>query len=395
MKIAILTSGILPVPAVQGGAVEILVDHLLEYNDKHQLHDITVFSVCHPDVKNHPALLSVANHYHYIDTRSLLSKVRKGIHGIIHRHSYYHNSIDYFFKQALRTIRRQDFDAILIENRPGYALGLQGNTKARLIYHLHNDFLNSTTPYGKEIYQSASMILTVSDFIRERVQTCDPKDSKTVSVHNGIDLTLFSEAIPLSHESLGYEQDDFILAFSGRLTPEKGILELIMAMRMLKAYPKIKLLVLGSSFFGNADKDNAFIHELKSCAAELERRIKFTGYVKHELMPGYLQLADVAVIPSTWDDPFPTTVLEAMAAGLPIITTNRGGIPEMVTKDNAIVIPYPGDLTGNLAKAILALYYDKERREYMGSVSRVLSKKYAKEICAKNFFDALASVKDQ
>ena len=67
----------------------------------------------------------------------------------------------------------------------------------------------------------------------------------------------------------------------------------------------------------------------------------------------------------------------------------------MVTKDNAIVIPYPGDLTGNLAKAILALYYDKERREYMGSVSRVLSKKYAKEIYAKNFFDALASVKDQ
>ena len=62
MKIAILTSGILPVPSVQGGAVETLVDHYLEYNDQHQLHDITVFSVYHPAVLKHPALRSEVNH---------------------------------------------------------------------------------------------------------------------------------------------------------------------------------------------------------------------------------------------------------------------------------------------------------------------------------------------
>ena len=45
MRIAILTSGILPVPAVQGGAVENLVDFYLEYNDRHRLHDITVYSI--------------------------------------------------------------------------------------------------------------------------------------------------------------------------------------------------------------------------------------------------------------------------------------------------------------------------------------------------------------
>ena len=45
MKIAILTSGILPVPAVLGGAVENLIDYYLEYNNQHQLHDITVYSV--------------------------------------------------------------------------------------------------------------------------------------------------------------------------------------------------------------------------------------------------------------------------------------------------------------------------------------------------------------
>lgn len=67
MKIAILTSGILPVPAVRGGAVENLIDFYLEYNDQHRLHDITIYSVADPGTRNHPALQSKVNHYYYID----------------------------------------------------------------------------------------------------------------------------------------------------------------------------------------------------------------------------------------------------------------------------------------------------------------------------------------
>lgn len=48
MRIAILTSGILPVPAVQGGSVENLIDYYLEYNNQHSLHDISVYSVAPP-----------------------------------------------------------------------------------------------------------------------------------------------------------------------------------------------------------------------------------------------------------------------------------------------------------------------------------------------------------
>ena len=80
MKIAILTSGILPVPAVQGGAVENLIDFCLEYNDIHKIHEITVYSLYHPALKNHPALKSKTNHYHYIDTSSIFAKVLKYIY---------------------------------------------------------------------------------------------------------------------------------------------------------------------------------------------------------------------------------------------------------------------------------------------------------------------------
>lgn len=80
MRIAILTSGILPVPAVQGGAVENLIDFYLEYNNKHRLHEITIYSVWHHDVKKHPALKSDVNHYRYIKVNNWWAKAKKWLY---------------------------------------------------------------------------------------------------------------------------------------------------------------------------------------------------------------------------------------------------------------------------------------------------------------------------
>jgi glycosyltransferase involved in cell wall biosynthesis len=219
--------------------------------------------------------------------------------------------------------------------------------------------------------------------------SCNPADAKCITVHNGIDLKPYETGTPVSRESLGFAEDDFVLAFSGRLTPEKGIMELIEAMLLLRDQPNIKLLVMGSSFYENADKDNPFIYELKARAQQLGDRIRFTGYIKHELIPNYLAAADTAVIPSTWQEPFGLTVVEAMAAGLPIITTDRGGIPEIVSKDNAIMVPVCSDFCGVLAKAILSIYLHKEERKYMGQASRLLAKKFSKEIYAEQYFQAI------
>ena len=77
MNIAILTSGILPVPAVQGGAVENLIDFCLDYNNQHHLHKITVFSINHPKLQNLGLLDTDVNHYYHIDTTSWIAKIRK------------------------------------------------------------------------------------------------------------------------------------------------------------------------------------------------------------------------------------------------------------------------------------------------------------------------------
>jgi len=395
MKIAILTSGILPLPATQGGAVETLTDFVLAYNERHQLHDITVYSIADAATSHHPALQSRANHYHYIDTTSLVARLRKTIYRLTHRQEYYHYTMQYFLHQALKHLRRQHFDLVVIENRPGFALQLAQATQARLVYHLHNDFLNRHVAHAQELYRLADKILTVSDYIARRVRTITPNDAKCVTVHNGIDLDAFSpsHASGPSRRQLGLADDDFVVVFSGRITPEKGILPLIRAMKQASnAEPRLRLLVMGSSFYANAhDAANPFIALLKEEASELQERIVFTGYVPHAQMPGHLRLANCAVVPSVWEEPFGLTCLEAMAMGLPVITTRRGGIGEIASPANAIIIDAPDEpaLTTSLSQAMLHLSAHPDECRLMGQAALQRARQFSQEHFAQAFFAAL------
>lgn len=392
MRIAILTSGILPVPAVQGGAVENLIEFYLDYNEQYRLHDITVYSIWNPDVKNHHARKSKLNHYKYINANSWWAKIKKRLYDKKHKDDYYHYSIDYFLHEAIKDIRHKKFDIILVENRPGYALKLKEISSAKLVYHLHNEKLDKQAIKAQEIYDAASLILTVSDYIKKCVQTINPQDTKTKTIFNGINLSAFCKKANTDRSVLGFCNEDFVLVFSGRINRDKGIMELVEAMTKLKEHQNIKLMVIGSTFFANATNDDAFTLELKAKAESLKDRIIFTGFIPYSNMPDYLQMADVAVIPSVWDDPFPTTVLEAQAMGLPIITTRRGGIPEEVTENNAIMLETDEHLVDNLAAVILDLYKHPEKRTAMAKASLERSKLFDKETYAKNFFAALESI---
>lgn len=388
MKIAILTSGILPVPAVQGGAVENLIDFYLEYNQQHRLHDITVYSVWHADVSRHPAMQANCNHYHYIDTSSLWAKVSRKVYGLMHQHEYYNFYIEYFFEQVWQDIKHIDYDCILLENRPGYAVKLAQRGVSNMVLHLHNDLLNNSTPRHEEVFSNLSGIFTVSDYIKGQVACIQPSD-KIQTIYNGINLDNFvcKTSPVITRQSLGFDADDFLMVFSGRINKDKGIAELIESMLMLKDHPYIKLMVLGSSFFGDADNEDDFIHSLKEKAQSIQDKIVFTGFIPYKDMPDYLQVADIAVLPSIWEEPFGLTCIETMAVGLPLITTRSGGIPEIC--EGVATIVDRDNIVGNLAQAILDLYQHPAKQEQMSKASMQRAKQFDKETYAKNFFEAL------
>ena len=395
MKIAIITSGILPFPAVQGGAVENLIDFYLEYNNIHKLHDITIYSCKHPGTKKHPSLKSKVNHYIYIDTNSLWAKIKKWIY--LKRNGgeeLYHYSIEYFIEQILNNIQKQSYELIIIENRPAFALKLKKITTAPLVYHIHNEKLPNNPQISDEICQAATLIICVSNYIAAYMKQAVPANNKCISVYNGINTAAFSKNSNtfITRESIGLASNDFVLVFSGRITQEKGVSELLDSMLLIKSYTNIKLLIIGSSFYGNANNDTPFINQLKSKTEIIKNTIIFTGFVPYQQIPNYLSIADLAIIPSVWDDPFPTTVLEAQAMGLPIITTRRGGIPEEVTNDNAVLLETDGLFVENLANAILDLYHHPEKRAAMSKASLERSKMFDKETYARNFFEAIKDI---
>lgn len=392
MKIAILTSGVLPVPAVQGGAVENLIDFCIEYNDKHHIHDITVYSVSHPVIKNHPSLKSTVNHYYYINTYNWLATLRKKIYLCKHGgNEYYHYSIEYFLCQALKHISKNNYDIILIENRPGYVLKIKKVTTAKIIIHQENDYLNNKIPYYQDIYDASYRIINTSEFITKQVKTINPNDTKCRTVLNGIDINHFNKAVPFSRDLLELNIDDYIIVFSGRLTKDKGILQLIQAIKQVQEIPNIKLLIIGASAYGKDKQPTSFIKQLEKESEPIKDKVVFTGFINYDQVPSYLKMADIAVVPSMWEEPFGLTVVEAMASGLPLITTRSGGIPEIC--EGVATIVDRENIVENLANAILDLYKHPEKRAAMAKASLERSKLFDKETYAKNFFATLEGIK--
>ncbi len=381
----------MPVPAVQGGAVENLIDFYLEYNEQHHLHDINVISIWHPDVRNLSEKKSDANHYQYVKQNGLLAKMNKLLYQKRHKNEYYHYTIEYYFEQAYKKIEKDSYDLIIVENRPGFVIKLKERTTIPCILHLHNDFLYPETSRAKEIYNAYHWIICVSDYIISRVQSINPSSiGKCKIVYNAIDLKRVENTIPAKREFLCLSDKDFIIIFSGRLTEEKGILQLIQAVKQTQDIPNLKLVIIGASAYGKDKQPTPYIKQLVKESELIKDNVVFTGFVNYDQVLSYLKMADIAVVPSMWEEPFGLTVVEAMAAGLPLITTRSGGIPEIC--EGVATIVERENIVDNLAAAIQDLYDHPEKRKQMAAAGIERSKLFDKETYAKNFFKALESI---
>lgn len=110
------------------------------------------------------------------------------------------------------------------------------------------------------------------------------------------------------------------VGFLGRLDPTKGVELLIRAAApLLKGECELRIAGKGRE---------PYEQELKERAASLD--VRFMGFVKTE---AFLAEVDVLVVPSLWNDPCPLVIIEAFAQGVPVIGSNRGGIPERIDED--------------------------------------------------------------
>lgn len=385
MKIAILTSGILPVPAVQGGAVENLIDFYLAFNDQHKLHDITVYSAHHPSVKKHNALRSDSNHYYYIKTNSIWFRIKRKIYHQLFPKGYYHSSIELFFEMIANQLKRESFDLFILENRPAFALKLKKRfPQTPIISHIHTNVIHMQEPKAKEIIYSTNAFIVVSNYIRKEIENVGVSTQIAV-VYNGIDTNLFDiRASPINRNLLGFNETDFIVMFAGRLVKNKGILELLLAIKELAEDNSIKLLVVGSEDFSKIIKRSPFISELHETAQSIGDRIRFAGFIPYSELPHYYATADVMVVPSHINEAFGMTCIEASAIGLPIIATNEGGIPEALFGQKHILIDKGPNMPTQIANAIVEI-----KNHYIDYKGNKINPIFKKETYASSFWNAI------
>ena len=158
----------------------------------------------------------------------------------------------------------------------------------------------------------------VADFSRDEAGL--PAD-KLVVIPNGIDVRRFEQAEPLDLTQLGLAAGRRAVTFVGRLDPQKGLLEFLRRSRpWLERFQSHDLLLVGAG---------PLEAELRAEAERLaiSSRVRFTGW--RDDVPRILRASDLFVLPSRWEG-MPNALLEAMAAGLPVVAADVEGVRELL-----------------------------------------------------------------
>lgn len=246
---------------------------------------------------------------------------------------------------------------------------------------------------GSDIYYAANLIKLVSFLILSQSNqiialTNDMKtEIKKIAkrdvliLPNGIDLSRFKQNRSDTYRTDNeLESGQWLLLFVGTLRPVKGVSYLIQAMYILisKGYNNINLNIIGDG------EDRVSLEDLVTRLG-LTKNVTFTGHASPELVPYYMCSSDIFVLPSI-SEGLPLVILEAMASGLPIITTNVRGLPEIVIDhENGLMVKSKS--ANDLADKILEIIHDNKLRENIIKNNIQKSYSYSWEIITDRLYN--------
>lgn len=367
MKVLIVSPCDLPVPATKGGAVSVLIQYIIEENEKKKCMDLTVISSYDPEAEKQ-AKKYLYTKLIYLQKSKRLEYFDKIIDGIQSKDGKEHQYLRKLkvIKELRKHLKENDYDRVVFQNS-GYLLHVLKDRKiaekyeGKLYYHLHNDIPDNIS----RVAVSQCKLLLISEYLKKHINEVCGRDmsSQCMIVKNGFDCTHFAQEFPEKEklalrQKLGIAPEKKIVMFAGRIVAAKGIAELTQAIEKLNR-DDIVLMVVGAHNFGTG-QTSGFQEEMKRRFKTLGEKVCFTGYVPYNEIWKYYKLADMAVLPSIWEEPAGLTMIEACAAGIPLITTRSGGIPEYIKGDYSILLSKNEDIVNDIKKAIDEVFYNPE-----------------------------------
>ncbi len=362
MKILLVCTEKLPVPCIRGGAIQTYIDGIVPYLKRE--HEITVFSVADPDLPER----EIRDNIRYERATSETSEE--------------------YYQAVAKFLEGQEFDWVIIYNRPKYlSLVAKAAPNSRFLLSMHNEMFHDKKIDPQEAIiclERVEKVVTVSKFIADGIAKLFPEyQQKLQPVYAGVDLKRFQPkwtegATEKRTEMLaahGLEDKQVVLCV-GRLTDKKGPHLLISAIaKVIEKHPSAVLLLVGSKWYGN-NKENDYVREIKAEAEKLGPAVQMTGFIPPSEVAEYFLLGDIFVCASQWEEPLARVHYEAMATGLSIITTARGGNPEVIVpgKNGIVITDYENP--DAFAEQVDYLLSRPKESEEMGRTGRELAELY-------------------
>jgi len=366
--VALIGPELYPIPPIRGGAAELFIDKVAGRLTSWRP---VVIGVSDPELPRR-------------ETRGQAEYFRVPLEGWRKwLYCRYRRSCPLYDREVARIIQQVRPDLVHVHNRPLLALSLKRRLPpgTPIILHMHN----LSESLGKRERPRPGALMPVagfaacSNFVLDREKSRLGRGASLFRViNNGVSADAFASVwdqaagVREVRRRYGIEDEPTVL-FAGKLRESKGVHILLRAMtRVWEMAPRAVLVLVGGTEYGRnrTMRETPFLAQLRRDLDRAPGRVVLTGFLLPAEMPRAYLLGDVFVGPSQIEEGLGLVFLEASAAGLPIIATRRGGIPEVVRDGfNGLLLRQPDD-AGELAAKIIGLLNDAPRRQQLGQQGR-------------------------
>jgi len=231
------------------------------------------------------------------------------------------------------------------------------------------------TPMQKRVHRSvcrlADRVAVNAEAIKTWLAESGYPAEKIRVIRNGVEIPEHADTDSRAElrAELGIPISASVAIMTARLNPKKGVEDLLVAaVKVLGEMPNAWFVIVGDVVLQSREKERAYSERLNTLALELgiSERVLFTGYRRD--VAALLKMADVSVLPS-WSEGLPNAVLEAMAAGVPVVSTRVGGVPELIDDGVTGVLVDPHDVAG-LGRALIRVMSDRALAKRISSAAR-------------------------
>ena len=370
MKIALVSPYDYPYP---GGVVKHIFN--LDKEFRRLGHEVRIIAACSEDVGDvPPQVIKVSGSIVHIPAAGSVARITLSPR---------------VYRRVKKILKREQFDVIHLHEpmTPTLPLAVLRHTPLSPqsvvvgTFHAYRESAHPGYEYVKPIFERffdrLDGRIAVSEAVRDYLAPYFPGDYRIIP--NGIDLERFGD--PALRPLERFDDGKLNILFVGRLEKRKGFKYLLRAFAQVKqAVPEARLMVVGA--YDKEDKEPFVFYARENRL----RDVRFIGQVSEDDLPRYYRTCHVFCAPSTGFESFGMILLEAMAAGKPIVASNIDGYRGVLEDGGEGLLVQPED-ERRLAEALIRLLKDPALRERMGRQGQATATDYAWHKVAQQVLD--------